>query len=97
MIRRPPHSTRTYTLFPYTTLVRSHAIGPGGAIEHVVGSIAGDEIASLIAGAVDVRYAGEHQVLQIVAQGPTDRGLHRVDLCGRGVARSEEHTLNSSH
>src|SRR3546814_10040543 len=26
MIRRPPRSTRTYTLFPYTTLFRS---GPG--------------------------------------------------------------------
>src|SRR3546814_14942727 len=25
MIRRPPRSTRTDTLFPYTTLVRSHA------------------------------------------------------------------------
>src|SRR3546814_17608604 len=30
MIRRPPRSTRTYTLFPYTTLFRSFApIGPG--------------------------------------------------------------------
>src|SRR3546814_16466874 len=30
MIRRPPRSTRTDTLFPYTTLFRSwsHAIGP---------------------------------------------------------------------
>src|SRR3546814_17918690 len=26
MIRRPPRSTRTYTLFPYTTLFRSDAI-----------------------------------------------------------------------
>src|SRR3546814_12312469 len=26
MIRRPPRSTRTYTLFPYTTLFRSNAI-----------------------------------------------------------------------
>src|SRR3546814_10995735 len=26
MIRRPPRSTRTDTLFPYTTLFRSHAI-----------------------------------------------------------------------
>src|SRR3546814_15069437 len=26
MIRRPPRSTRTYTLFPYTTLFRSHVI-----------------------------------------------------------------------
>src|SRR3546814_8278022 len=25
MIRRPPRSTPTYTLFPYTTLFRSHA------------------------------------------------------------------------
>src|SRR3546814_5733227 len=34
MIRRPPRSTRTYTLFPYTTLFRSfvnwHWIWPGG-------------------------------------------------------------------
>src|SRR3546814_5255644 len=28
MIRRPPRSTRTDTLFPYTTLFRSKAIGP---------------------------------------------------------------------
>src|SRR3546814_20711726 len=28
MIRRPPRSTRTYTLFPYTTLVRSHRPPP---------------------------------------------------------------------
>src|SRR3546814_12735104 len=26
MIRRPPRSTRTYTLLPYTTLFRSHAV-----------------------------------------------------------------------
>src|SRR3546814_9268970 len=34
MIRRPPRSTRTDTLFPYTTLFRSHAIA--------IGAIAGD-------------------------------------------------------
>src|SRR3546814_20839111 len=28
MIWRPPRSTRTYTLFPYTTLFRSHGLGP---------------------------------------------------------------------
>src|SRR3546814_19863398 len=28
MIRRPPRSTLTYTLFPYTTLFRSGADGP---------------------------------------------------------------------
>src|SRR3546814_1920470 len=29
MIRRPPKSTRTDTLFPYTTLFRSHVDRPG--------------------------------------------------------------------
>src|SRR3546814_1190790 len=28
MIRRPPRSTRTHTLFPYTALFRSHASRP---------------------------------------------------------------------
>src|SRR3546814_273852 len=45
MIRRPPRSTRTDTLFPYTTLFRSHdlAVGDvarseqrGRAVAHVV-------------------------------------------------------------
>src|SRR3546814_3108663 len=31
MIRRPPRSTRTDTLFPYTTLFRSHPLQPGPA------------------------------------------------------------------
>src|SRR3546814_2731797 len=35
MIRRPPRSTRTATLFPYTTLFRSHA-GDGTAAERDV-------------------------------------------------------------
>src|SRR3546814_10603312 len=43
MIRRPPRSTRTDTLFPYTTLFRSHQLRlrgncihrtPGGHSEH---------------------------------------------------------------
>src|SRR3546814_6368123 len=32
MIRRPPRSTRTDTLFPYTTLFRSPGHGGGGAM-----------------------------------------------------------------
>src|SRR3546814_20091875 len=43
MIRRPPRSTRTYTLFPYTTLFRSTmAVAPTVAIDaNIVAAIAG--------------------------------------------------------
>src|SRR3546814_7156807 len=38
MIRRPPRSTRTDTLFPYTTLFRSHGLrGRGGAAPGILG------------------------------------------------------------
>src|SRR3546814_12446363 len=36
MTRRPPRSTRTDTLFPYTTLVRSYVDGDGFSTEVVV-------------------------------------------------------------
>src|SRR3546814_4682102 len=37
MIRRPPRSTRTDTLFPYTTLVRSlHTAAKAGTVMHSV-------------------------------------------------------------
>src|SRR3546814_15054632 len=49
MIRRPPRSTRTDTLFPYTTLFRSEglAVGTGGKPEigvqvHIVGATQSD-------------------------------------------------------
>src|SRR3546814_5940118 len=35
MIRRPPRSTRTDTLFPYTTLFRSEVHAGGGRIHQV--------------------------------------------------------------
>src|SRR3546814_4244309 len=34
MIRRPPRSTRTDTLFPYPTLFRSRPLQPGPAVLH---------------------------------------------------------------
>src|SRR3546814_14205920 len=46
MIRRPPRSTRTDTLFPYTTLFRSafgNALDPGPDSGHVLFQILGDE------------------------------------------------------
>src|SRR3546814_2774102 len=38
MIRRPPRSTRTDTLFPYTTLFRSGADRPGPHLRFLYGS-----------------------------------------------------------
>src|SRR3546814_4817633 len=40
MIRRPPRSTRTDTLFPYTTLFRSHAEGGDVRVATMPDSIA---------------------------------------------------------
>src|SRR3546814_13410657 len=40
MIRRPPRSTRTDTLFPYTTLFRS--AGPRTAMLYFLGGTSGD-------------------------------------------------------
>src|SRR3546814_21017098 len=39
MIRRPPRSTRTDTLFPYTTLFRSAAAAPRVALHTSMGEI----------------------------------------------------------
>src|SRR3546814_3178082 len=47
MIRRPPRSTRTDTLFPYTTLFRSDPVvrlgaagcGPGGVFQRTLGQL----------------------------------------------------------
>src|SRR3546814_3000439 len=80
MIRRPPRSTRTDTLFPYTTLFRSADRGCGadrdrGALAH--------EIASLVEQLVDV--LGVERLREA-----------RQRLRGRAgviaILRSEEHT-----
>src|SRR3546814_13355832 len=44
MIRRPPRSTRTDTLFPYTTLFRSIAIGQLGVAERLIFRLACDDV-----------------------------------------------------
>src|SRR3546814_8950368 len=83
MIRRPPRSTRTDTLFPYTTLFRSHA--------HPV-----DVIFAQYAVVVPVRIAIIHHRKQIplserrVAFGAL-RFVARLRRI-RAVLRSEEHT-----
>src|SRR3546814_8051590 len=50
MIRRPPRSTRTGTLFPYTTLFRSPVIGLQPRQAAFLGAPAGDPQDAVVAG-----------------------------------------------
>src|SRR3546814_6309774 len=78
MIRRPPRSTRTDTLFPYTTLFR-----PGGAARAQRGQRAGRRRGG----------NAEERAADRAAGGGGVRGVLRVRP-GRhaGDPRSEEHT-----
>src|SRR3546814_9771899 len=90
MIRRPPRSTRTDTLFPYTTLFRSAGAEPGGHRRrgHAEKTVrlrnfphrnerAGRRAAAL--------YAAHAAVQRLCRKAPADLGA-------AGTARSEEHT-----
>src|SRR3712207_7524870 len=77
MIRRPPRST----LFPYTTLFRSHAQlhalgrrGVGGGVDGVVQQVAEDR----------------DEILH--GKGPAERRSARLDHQFHSALRSEEHT-----
>src|SRR3546814_5154496 len=77
MIRRPPRSTRTDTLFPYTTLFRSTLVCV--ATSRGMNSLAlGDDMAT----GLGERVARTRMVASAGA----------VLLCAAATARSEEHT-----
>src|SRR3546814_5757573 len=83
MIRRPPRSTRTDTLFPYTTLFRSTRPTAGWILQQF-GKPPPDESIRLDHDAVDqFSYSGD-----IVDQ-PCN---HAATPCVRLRLRSEEHT-----
>src|SRR3546814_3361745 len=96
MNRRPPGSTRTNTLFPYRTLVRSHQqrtrVGVGHARAGV--QFASEErIERFVRARIGLRRLGQvHAELRRdgVDQPPPDRRLARVGEAAR--QRSEEHT-----
>src|SRR3546814_14482818 len=72
MIRRPPRSTRTDTLFPYTTLFRSDDRDQGFADLAHVQRLAG-------------RRGGEHQAEAVDVRAAVDLAAVEPDLLGRGV------------
>src|SRR3546814_11239079 len=105
MIRRPPRSTRTDTLFPYTTLFRSRGDRLGilqhhhAAIQHIEGQMvrAADERANLALQNGHLLGAVEATHLEGVPRhtaGPRLARIRRVDLRCAGAEslpqRSEE-------
>src|SRR3546814_4274742 len=93
MIRRPPRSTRTATLCPYTTLFRSDQLA-----EHLADFGRRDEVAAAaerIARGVIGLDAGRHVALDRDRPRGGDLGgelsPERRHCCGAGP-RSEEHT-----
>src|SRR3546814_14311075 len=85
MIRRPPRSTRTDTLFPYTTLFRSLVDGNAGPARHHGGDVALRHL--LVQHAIFLRrlglaelllQSGNHAVLQLA--GPVQVAVALGDL-----------------
>src|SRR3546814_9994150 len=77
MVRRPPRSTRTYTLFPYTTLFRSdrratglaaeagHLHEPGGQVGHRRAALLEDRSGRGAAGARRARPGARYRAAQV--------------------------------
>src|SRR3546814_18020889 len=97
MIRRPPRSTRTDTLFPYTTLFRSLGVVAGveAGGELVVGDLAGNlrvglqELQEVAFAAPDFHRVALHEAVGVLA---ADTGLGQRQQQDRKSTR-----LNSSH
>src|SRR3546814_3703128 len=85
MIRRPPRSTRTDTLFPYTTLFRARALRHNRERRHIFG----EQDVGADAGALDEAGIIQRQKWAAIA-GEHRQAQHDKDRCG--VQRSEEHT-----
>src|SRR3546814_19489000 len=87
MIRRPPRSTRTDTLFPYTTLFRSEEV------EHFTGQLTMARADGFTTATIDL----EPQDVEEYYNGYANRTLwplfhYRIDLAEYENERSEEHT-----
>src|SRR3546814_16611326 len=82
MIRRPPRSTRTYTLFPYTTLFRSNIViddvpvGLDGARQQILeraspqhaGPMIADDVRQLVRFEVELLHRQPEMIAERLAQ-----------------------------
>src|SRR3546814_3817867 len=65
MIRRPPRSTRTDTLFPYTTLFRSHHCGAQQPVPHGCPSCGAAELMPLGHGTERIEQRSEEHTSEL--------------------------------
>src|SRR3546814_13286936 len=89
MIRRPPRSTRTDTLFPYTTLFRSTDAGDHLPARHLVTDVDQHLAVMTIARRITVAVIDLHQIAVAGARASIrdHAGGHRVDI---GAGRRRE-------
>src|SRR3546814_9133045 len=98
MIRRPPSTTRTDTLFPYTTLFRSVDASIAG-----VGVIAADAMASSFSCVEDDLFDGVRiHFPEVIDHGARRHGLHSFERALRlpsdtPMIDRKSTRLNSSH
>src|SRR3546814_1561385 len=93
MIRRPPRSTRTDTLFPYTTLFRSgqHAVGPGDAR---AGAQALLHQRARLAILVALTVRGGHAKVDVEGEGVVGAERQGALEATEGIVRLAEHGLH---
>src|SRR3546814_1916565 len=91
MIRRPPRSTRTDTLFPYTTLFRSRA---GGEVDDPPGEAGGGIVAAHRYGVILIgerapaeRHAARGGGIGALPEGGGPEGIGRGAFAYRGRVR----------
>src|SRR3546814_12606725 len=94
MLRQPPRSTRTDTLFPYTTRFRSHLACPFGlrGARGLTGAFSAFSVAGVLALAAFVAFAPSRLVFAAFRLVFAPAPVCVVFSVVFGVGRSEEHT-----
>src|SRR3546814_20835414 len=87
MIRRPPRSTRTDTLFPYTTLFRS--AGPDRAARACVAVDLSEHVTEDVADR-------EEQIAGAEVERAEQRQRDRADFAGPDQVRTQQHGDNAT-